>query len=109
MDVLVRMGTPRSNWEGAVQPRGRHALLFRQRRQGLHRIGASGRPLVTATSRALTALAYSGDPNHDELPRWPSYDLKDRLTMRFDTPSSVENDPYGAERICWDGISLGGL
>ena len=36
---------------------------------------ASGRvPLSLATSRALTAFAYSGDPNHDELPRWPSYD-----------------------------------
>jgi para-nitrobenzyl esterase len=71
--------------------------------------GPQAGPLVTATSRALTALAYSGDPNHDELPRWPSYDLEDRLTMRFDTPPSVEQDPNGAERICWDGISLGGL
>jgi para-nitrobenzyl esterase len=71
--------------------------------------GPHAEPLVTATSRALTAFAYSGDPNHGELPQWPSYDLEDRLTMRFDTSSSVEKDPYGAERLCWDGISLGGL
>jgi para-nitrobenzyl esterase len=71
--------------------------------------GPHAAPLVTATSRALTAFAYSGDPNHDELPEWPSYGLEDRLTMRFDTPSSVEHDPNGAERLCWDGVSLGGL
>jgi para-nitrobenzyl esterase len=71
--------------------------------------GPHAGPLVTATSRALTAFAYSGDPNHDELPEWPSYGLEDRLTMRFDTPSLVEHDPNGAERLCWDGVSLGGL
>jgi para-nitrobenzyl esterase len=66
-------------------------------------------PLVTATSRALTAFAYSGDPNHDELPEWPSYTLEVRSTMRFDTPSLVEADPNGVERLCWDGVPLGGL
>jgi para-nitrobenzyl esterase len=71
--------------------------------------GPHAASLVTATSRALTAFAYSGDPNHDELPQWPSYGLEDRLTMRFDTPSLVEADPQGSERLCWDEVSLGGL
>jgi len=71
--------------------------------------GPQAEPLVAAMSRALTAFAHNGDPNHDELPDWPSYALEDRPTMRFDTPSLIEQDPYGAERLCWDGISLGGL
>jgi para-nitrobenzyl esterase len=71
--------------------------------------GPHAEQLTTATSRALTAFAYTGDPNHSELPQWPSYSLEERSTMRFDTPSSVEHDPYGAERLCWDGVSLGGL
>ena len=31
------------------------------------------------------------------------------LDYAFRHPSSVENDPNGAERLCWDGVSLGGL
>ena len=65
--------------------------------------------LVAAMSGALVSLAYTGDPNHDELPKWPRYTLDDRLTMRFDAPSSVQHDPFGAERLLWQGVPLGGL
>jgi hypothetical protein len=27
----------------------------------------------------------------------------------FDTPSSVNSDPFGAERLVWQGIPLGSL
>jgi hypothetical protein len=28
--------------------------------------------------------------------------------MRFDLPPAVVDDPNGAERACWDGITLSG-
>jgi para-nitrobenzyl esterase len=63
--------------------------------------------LVAAMSGALVSLAYTGSPNHDELPEWPAYTPEDRLTMLFDTPSSVSADPFGAERLVWQGVPLG--
>jgi para-nitrobenzyl esterase len=71
--------------------------------------GPHAAQLVEDTSGALVSLAYTGDPNHGELPQWPTYGLGDRFTMRFDTPSSVASDPFRAERLCWDGIPLDGL
>jgi para-nitrobenzyl esterase len=71
--------------------------------------GPHAEQLVAAMSGALVSLAYTGDPNHDELPEWPTYTPEDRLTMRFDTPSSVQHDPFGAERLLWNGVPLGAL
>jgi para-nitrobenzyl esterase len=65
--------------------------------------------LVAAMSGALVSLAYTGDPNHEDLAKWPSYTLDGRSTMVFDTPSSVQSDPFGAERLTWGDVPLGGL
>ena len=62
--------------------------------------------LLAATSGALAAFAYTGDPNHDGLPDWPTYTVEDRHTMRFDAAPSVQSDPFGAERLCWNEIPL---
>ncbi len=42
-----------------------------------------------------TNFARTGDPNHPDLPEWPSYDSKNRATMILDvSPRAVER-PYG--------------
>ena len=71
--------------------------------------GPHAEELVAAMSRALVSLAYTGDPNHDELPKWPTYALDDRRTMIFDSPLSVSSDPFGAERLLWQDVPLGDL
>lgn len=53
---------------------------------------------------AWIAFAKTGNPNTEEIPDWPPYDLEDRPTMIFNTKSHVENDPYGDERILWEHI-----
>ena len=35
---------------------------------------------------------------------WPTYDLRRRATMRFDTASGMVDDPRFAERILWEGV-----
>jgi len=65
--------------------------------------------LVTTMSGALAALAHTGGPNHQALPMWTPYTLDRRSTLRFDVPPTLEDDPFGAERACWDGIPLKGL
>ena len=35
-------------------------------------------------------------------PGWPRYDIKRRATMRFDSESTVVDDPRAAERALWD-------
>jgi para-nitrobenzyl esterase len=71
--------------------------------------GPQAEPLVKAMSGALAALAHTGNPNHDGLPEWPPYDTEQRSSMRIDVPSVIEFDPFGAERRCWDGLTVGGL
>jgi para-nitrobenzyl esterase len=75
---------------------------------------AAAQPLATRMSEMLIAFARTGNPNCKEVPHWPSYDLKERNTMIFDskigdseirdteahdTGTRVEKDPRGAERV----------
>jgi para-nitrobenzyl esterase len=55
-------------------------------------------------SGAWLAFARSGNPNHQGLPRWPTYDKEKRATMIFNTECKVENDPRAEERKAWDDI-----
>ena len=53
---------------------------------------------------AWIAFARSGNPNHKNIPKLPPYDKKNRATILFDKKVTIENDPYGNERVAWDGI-----
>jgi para-nitrobenzyl esterase len=46
----------------------------------------------------LIHYAATGDPNHERLPAWPTYDLTHRSTMMWENPPRIENDPRGEER-----------
>lgn len=50
------------------------------------------RKLEHQMSSAWIAFARSGNPNINDLPRWPKYDLSNRPTMVFDAHSHVVND-----------------
>jgi para-nitrobenzyl esterase len=54
--------------------------------------------LADTMHAAWVAFANRGDPG------WPTYDLKRRATMRFDTTSTVVDDPRSAERALWEGL-----
>ena len=65
---------------------------------------AAAQPLATRMSEMLIAFARTGNPNCKEVPHWPSYDLKERNTMIFDsetgdTETRVEKNPREAERM----------
>ena len=65
---------------------------------------AAAQPLATRMSEMLIAFAKTGNPNCKAIPQWPSYDLKERNTMIFDSKtgdneSRVEKNPRGAERV----------
>jgi para-nitrobenzyl esterase len=58
--------------------------------------------LAERMSEAWIAFARGGDPNHSNLPKWPSYSLKERATMIFDGGEcTLQNDPDGDERELW--------
>ena len=59
--------------------------------------------LAEKMSRAWLAFAATGNPNHEGIPDWPPYSVERRPTMMFDNQCRVENDPYRAERLAWDG------
>jgi para-nitrobenzyl esterase len=61
--------------------------------------------LAGEMSEAWLAFARHGDPVHDGLPDWPSYDIDRRATMIFDRGGShAEFDPWGADRQAWTGV-----
>ncbi len=60
--------------------------------------GAVQDALAGQMSAAWTAFARTGNPNVDELPRWPAYDGDRRAVMVFDNETRVELDPGGRQR-----------
>jgi para-nitrobenzyl esterase len=59
--------------------------------------------LADKVSDAWIAFARKGDPNTPKLPRWPSFNPKDRPTMVFNNQSKVENDPIREQRLAMFG------
>jgi len=50
------------------------------------------------------AFARTGNPSHSGILEWPKYDMEKRSTMILGKKIKVVDDPYGKERITWDGI-----
>jgi len=60
--------------------------------------------LAHKISAAWAAFARNGNPNHPDLPNWPSFNLKDRSTMIFNNDCKVVNDPNREERLALKAI-----
>jgi carboxylesterase type B len=60
--------------------------------------------LIDSMHLAWVNFVATGDPGHDGMPNWPTYDNERRATMCLDIESSVEDDPRGDERELWTGI-----
>jgi para-nitrobenzyl esterase len=50
------------------------------------------------------AFARTGNPSHSGIPEWPKYNVEKRSTMLLGKEIKVVDDPYGKERMAWDGI-----
>ena len=49
-------------------------------------------------------FAKSGNPNHQGIPKWLTYNSKTRPTMIFDKKIELVNDPFSETRILWEGV-----
>jgi para-nitrobenzyl esterase len=63
---------------------------------------AEANALAAIMSQMLITYGTTGNPNHEGLPHWPAYDLKNRSTMMWERTPRIENDPRGAERLVAD-------
>jgi para-nitrobenzyl esterase len=50
------------------------------------------------------SFAQTGNPNHKDIPKWPSYNGGKRSTMLFGKEIKLVNGPLDEERAAWDGI-----
>jgi para-nitrobenzyl esterase len=94
-------------WETPVDGgklRSHHALdlplVFNNVESSRSMVGPGPEPQRVADlmSSAWIAFARAGNPNTDELPQWPAYDVNHRATMVFNVDSKVQNDPYSEIR-----------
>jgi para-nitrobenzyl esterase len=60
--------------------------------------GEGAQHIGSQMSEAFIAFARTGNPNHSGIPKWEPYTLPRRQTMVFNNPSSLVDDPRGAER-----------
>jgi para-nitrobenzyl esterase len=70
----------------------------------MDRFAGSGSPaqrLSEQMSGAWIAFARTGDPNHDGLPDWPTYEMSRRATMELGPQTVVRDAPYDDERRVW--------
>ncbi|MFX0012495.1 MAG: carboxylesterase/lipase family protein [Candidatus Hermodarchaeota archaeon] len=66
---------------------------------------ATGTEVICETMMdAWLSFAHSGNPNHNGIPNWPSYDNKNRATMLFGKEIKIANAFYEKERAVWEGI-----
>jgi len=47
------------------------------------------------------SFAHSGNPNHDGIPHWPTYDKKSRATLLFGKEFKIANALFEKERKAW--------
>ncbi|MFX1593415.1 MAG: carboxylesterase/lipase family protein, partial [Promethearchaeota archaeon] len=53
---------------------------------------------------AWLSFAHSGNPNHNGIPDWPTYDKKSRSTLLFGKEIKVANALFDKEREAWNRI-----
>jgi para-nitrobenzyl esterase len=64
----------------------------------------AARALSAVMQDAWLAFARTGNPNHTDLPAWPTYETGRRATMRFGKTPAVEDAPHEAERAFWEQV-----
>jgi para-nitrobenzyl esterase len=62
--------------------------------------------LANQMHQAWINFARKSNPNTENLPEWPMYNLNERSTMIFNLESTVENDPNRQERITWEQATM---
>jgi len=61
-------------------------------------------PLCEKIMDAWISFAHTGNPNHDGIPYWPSYDKEKRATLIFNDECKIANALFDEERLAWDGF-----
>jgi len=70
----------------------------------LSETGEEAKKLSENIMDSWIAFARTGNPSHGGIPEWPKYNTEKRSTMLLGKEIKVVDDPYGKERMTWDGL-----
>jgi para-nitrobenzyl esterase len=76
---------------------------------GMDRFAGSGPEACALSQQMMDAwigFARSGNPSHDGIPTWPTYDEATRSTMVFGRATHLEDAPMEPERALWDLVEV---
>jgi para-nitrobenzyl esterase len=65
----------------------------------------AARSLAERMHRTWAEFARNGDPNHDYIPPWPTYESQRRATMIFDNDCLIADDAQRDRRLLWADIA----
>ncbi len=68
--------------------------------------GPAADTLKEKTMATWISFAKNGNPNHDGIPKWPSYDAEKRATMLMGKKFEVVNALFDAERAAWENVTF---
>ncbi|MFX0058090.1 MAG: carboxylesterase/lipase family protein [Candidatus Hodarchaeota archaeon] len=72
--------------------------------EGAIELNEETKQLSTLMMDTWVNFARTNNPNHQNLPEWPPYDIKKRATMMLGLEPIVEETPLEALREIWNGI-----
>lgn len=97
---------PGGPFKGSVPHASELPLLFDRIENGMAArffgMSADDRPIAAALHGLIVSFVAGGAPSVEDMPSWPRFDKRERLTMMLGSSSSIAADPDRAARTIWE-------
>ena len=103
---ILNHPAPDGPFKGLVPHAMELPLVFGRSGGGYFGLSANDQPVADMVHRTIAAFVAKGVPSASNLPRWPRFSKRKRLTMIIAAHSHVRADPERATRKIWNELDL---